>query len=166
MTIAALMLGNESQIKPAQDSSSNSTSKELRLQTVRQQLQDWHELLPRCLGAETGVSRANDNSELPVSLYYAGYRFMLTTLDPLHISYHATKVLLWRALMHPATAKAKADDNSSLQRWFATALAEFEDFVSFFASLDVTCLHGFIPRRESPLCSNAWPRAGYAMQLY
>lgn len=161
-----LILGNESQIKPAQDSSSDSISKELRLQTVQQQLQDWHEILPRCLEADKGVSWANDNSESPVLLYYPGYITMLTTLDPLHISYHATKVLLWRALMHPATAKAKVDDNSSLQRWFATALAEFEDFVNFFAGLDVTCLHGFIPRRESPLCSNARPRAGCGMQCY
>lgn len=126
------------QIKPAQDSSSDSISKELRLQTVQQQLQDWHEILPRCLEADKGVSWANDN-------------------NPLHISYHATKVLLWRALMHPATAKAKVDDNSSLQRWFATALAEFEDFVNFFAGLDVTCLHGFIPRHTRSqliLCGN------------
>jgi hypothetical protein len=60
-------------------------------------------------------------------------RSYLTSIGPLHISFFATQVLLWRGLMFPATRAAKVTPGSNLQRWLSTALAEFELFTTFMS---------------------------------
>ena len=69
-------------------------------------------------------------------------------LGPLHMTFYATKVLLYRALMHPATKAAKSDPNSSLRQWFPYAIADFAGFVEFFASINAGDLRGFWGRRK------------------
>ncbi|KAI8200844.1 ncs1 nucleoside transporter family protein [Colletotrichum sp. SAR 10_76] len=64
-------------------------------------------------------------------------------LAPLHLAYHASQALLFRALMSPATNEAKSDPSSSLCRWFGTAVAKFQGFARFMEEVTAEDLQGF-----------------------
>lgn len=49
--------------------------------------------------------------------------------------------------MYPATRAAKANPESSLRKWFISALSEFQSFVYFFNSITEEDLRGFWCRR-------------------
>lgn len=68
---------------------------------------------------------------------------------PLNLSYHATQVLLFRALMSPATKEAKATPESHLQQWLSVALSDFRSFTSFMGNISPEELAGFWGRRKS-----------------
>lgn len=68
---------------------------------------------------------------------------------PLHLSFYAAEVLLFRALMHPATRTARAATDSNLRRWFPIALADFQTFTAFVENISIQDLQGFWIRRKS-----------------
>ncbi|KAG6001049.1 hypothetical protein E4U21_004760 [Claviceps maximensis] len=77
--------------------------------------------------------------------------------SPLHLSHYGIKVLLYRALMHPATKAAKSQPTSNLRQWFAFALADFAQFVDFFVSVNPGDFRGFWGRHARSqliLCGN------------
>lgn len=67
---------------------------------------------------------------------------------PVHLTIYTTKVLLYRALMHPATKEAKTDPHSSLRIWFHDALEEFAEFAQFLSQITTEDLNGFWGRRK------------------
>ncbi|ESU07081.1 hypothetical protein FGSG_12002 [Fusarium graminearum PH-1] len=73
-----------------------------------------------------------------------------TQTRPLHISFFATQVLLFRGLMFPATRAAKVTPGSNLQRWLSTALAEFELFTTFMSYITEEELTSFWGRSSDP----------------
>lgn len=72
----------------------------------------------------------------------------MISVGPLHLSYFAAQVLLYRALMFPATKEARADPNSSLRNWFPYAVQEMEAFVAFMDTVTDGDLQGFWGRRK------------------
>ncbi|QLI63605.1 uncharacterized protein G6M90_00g010690 [Metarhizium brunneum] len=111
-----------------------------QLADIHDKLKDWPSLIPSCLV----VSR---NREPATSCYNC----------PLHLTFYATKVLLYRALMHPATKAAKTDPNSNLRQWFPFAIADFGWFTEFFISINPGDLRGFWGRHARSqliLCGN------------
>ncbi|TWU72177.1 hypothetical protein ED733_000763 [Metarhizium rileyi] len=116
------------------------TASRNQLVDVHDKLKDWPSLIPSCLS----VSRNRDS---PLSCHNR----------PLHLTFYATKVLLYRALMHPATKAAKQDPNSSLRQWFPFAIADFARFTDFFASISPGEVRGFWGRHARSqliLCGN------------
>jgi NCS1 family nucleobase:cation symporter-1 len=57
--------------------------------------------------------------------------------------YYAAKVLLFRALMSPASKTARADPKSSLRKWFPIAVHEMEQFTAFMNDVTEGDLQGF-----------------------
>ncbi|KHN95055.1 fungal specific transcription factor domain-containing protein [Metarhizium album ARSEF 1941] len=102
-----------------------------QLADIHDKLKDWPRLIPSCLV----VPRNRDPA---ISCYNC----------PLHLTFYATQVLLYRALMHPATKAAKSDPNSNLRRWFPSAIADFAWFTDFFVSINPGDLRGFWGRRK------------------
>ncbi|KAF4983832.1 hypothetical protein FZEAL_838 [Fusarium zealandicum] len=105
-----------------------------QLVVIRDKMKEWPSLIPSCLAV--GPHPHN---------------------GPLHLSYYATQVLLFRGLMHPATRIAKATPGSNLRQWLSTALAEFELFTAFMACITEEELTGFWGRHgrsQFILCGN------------
>ncbi|KAH7213772.1 permease for cytosine/purines, uracil, thiamine, allantoin-domain-containing protein [Fusarium oxysporum] len=95
---------------------------------IRDTLKEWPSLIPSCLAVRPYAHNAG----------------------PLHISFFATQVLLFRGLMFPATRAAKVTPGSNLQRWLSTALAEFELFTTFMAYITEEELTSFWGRCNDP----------------
>ncbi|QPG96638.1 hypothetical protein C2857_004844 [Epichloe festucae Fl1] len=111
-----------------------------RLADIHDKLKNWPSLIPSCLV----VPR---NRDPMVSCFNC----------PLHLTFYAIKVLLYRALMHPATKAAKSQPNSNLRQWFAYALADFTQFTEFFVSINMGDFRGFWGRHARSqliLCGN------------
>lgn len=73
---------------------------------------------------------------------------MCQTLGRLHLAYYTVQILLFRALMAPASEEAKHDPMSSLRRYFEAAVDEatlFSDFVECITEDDIEAFWG---RRE------------------
>ncbi|RSL74692.1 hypothetical protein CEP51_011486 [Fusarium floridanum] len=101
---------------------------------IREKLREWPSLMPSCLAVGPNTSNG-----------------------PLHLSYYATHVLLFRGLMYPATKAAKATPGSNLRRWLSTALAEFDNFTAFMAYItdnELTSFWGRHARSQLILCGN------------
>ncbi|CAH0003618.1 unnamed protein product [Clonostachys byssicola] len=107
------------------------------LQTAYDRLQEWPSLVPHCL--TVGSGRENPHN------------------GPLNLSYFAVQVLLFRALMSPATREAKANPDSNLSKWFSTALESFKSFACFMDEIteeDLTGFWGRHARSQLILCGN------------
>ncbi|ERT01309.1 hypothetical protein HMPREF1624_02552 [Sporothrix schenckii ATCC 58251] len=122
------------------ESMKDPVTREASLMQIRQQLQDWSMLLPRCISMETiptaGVHHNN---------------------APLHLSYYAAVALNFRALMSPVTKSAKHDPQSSLRRHFGSAIKEFGFFTDFMHGISPECLNefwGLHSRSQLILCGN------------
>ncbi|KAM0193040.1 hypothetical protein ACHAPA_004003 [Fusarium lateritium] len=101
---------------------------------IRDTLKEWPSLIPSCLAVRPYAHNG-----------------------PLHISFFATQVLLFRGLMYPATRASKITPGSNLQRWLSTALAEFELFTTFMAYIteeELTSFWGRFARSQLILCGN------------
>ena len=66
----------------------------------------------------------------------------------LHLAYFATQVLLFRALMAPASMAAKIDPSSPLRRYFEVALEQAGLFCAFMAGLTNDYVKAFWGRRK------------------
>lgn len=89
------------------------------------------------------------NCELFSVMMSVSFSFLtMALLGPLHLTFYAIKVLLYRALMHPATKAAKSQPNSNLRQWFAYALADFTQFTEFFVGINMGDFRGFWGRRK------------------
>lgn len=84
---------------------------------------------------------------------------------PLHLAFHATQVLLFRSLMHPATKMAKATPGSNLRQTITIALKELEYFTTFMSRITKEELDGFWGRREFNLYPLAALRCGTRRML-
>ena len=62
---------------------------------------------------------------------------------PVHLSYYAAVALNFRALMSPVTKAAKQDPQSSLRRYFRSAIDDFRPFIDFMHSISPECMHAF-----------------------
>lgn len=69
-------------------------------------------------------------------------------LGRLHLAYYATIILLFRALMAPASQEAKHNSVSSLRRYFGEALEEATLFSKFVDSITQDDVEAFWGRRE------------------
>ncbi|UNI15875.1 hypothetical protein JDV02_002362 [Purpureocillium takamizusanense] len=110
--------------------------------TVQAKLRDWTSLIPSCL-----VVQKDERVRSHVTSYNC----------PLHLSFYAAQVLLYRALMHPPTRQAKTTPGSNLRRWFPEALLAFEAFVEFLSCVNKADLFGFWGRHARSqliLCGN------------
>ncbi|KAG5973632.1 hypothetical protein E4U55_000344, partial [Claviceps digitariae] len=128
------------QVNPKVSDPYNRIAAHERLTDIHSKLTDWPSMIPSCLV----VPR---NRALTVSCYNC----------PLHLSCYAIKVLLYRALMHPATKAAKSQPNSNLRQWFAFALTDFAQFIDFFTSVNPRDFRGFWGRHARSqliLCGN------------
>lgn len=72
-------------------------------------------------------------------------------LGPLHLAYFAIQIILFRALMTPASMAAKYSPKSSLQRYFGAAMDEVGVFLSFMDGITPEGLRAFWGRRK-PTC--------------
>ncbi|OAQ60612.1 Zn(II)2Cys6 transcription factor [Pochonia chlamydosporia 170] len=117
------ILDSSFRISPTGDVPSKSAKKELV--DIQRQLREWESLRPSCL---------NLQRRKPQSSSYN---------CPIHMVVYATKVLLYRALMHPATRHAKTTPGSNLKIWFSAALSEFEAFTEYLSSITAADLNGF-----------------------
>ncbi|PFH56702.1 hypothetical protein XA68_16117 [Ophiocordyceps unilateralis] len=112
------------------------------LVAVQAKLRDWPSLLPSCL-----VIKHEERRRSLVTSYNC----------PLHLSFYAAQVLLYRALMYPPTRAAKTTPGSNLRKWFPAALAEFESFADFLTCINKHDLFGFWGRHARShliLCGN------------
>ncbi|PHH62266.1 hypothetical protein CDD82_2024 [Ophiocordyceps australis] len=113
-----------------------------QLATVQAKLRDWPSLLPSCL-----VIQQEERKRSNMTCYNC----------PLHLSFYAAQVLLYRALMYPPTREAKTTPGSNLRTWFPAALTEFESFVNFLGCVNKHDLFGFWGRHARSqliLCGN------------
>ncbi|KAF9878854.1 ncs1 nucleoside transporter family protein [Colletotrichum karsti] len=111
-----------------------------RLLLLRDKLGDWDGLLPRCLAMPSPAEALGPSNNAP-----------------LHLAYYAYLVLLYRALMTPATKEAKMDSSSNLHRWFETAVRDFEGFLGLIEAVTPEDLQGFWGRHARSqliLCGN------------
>ncbi|KAF4595082.1 fungal specific transcription factor domain-containing protein [Ophiocordyceps camponoti-floridani] len=118
------------------------TQAQTNLVAVQAKLRDWPSLLPSCL-----VIKHEERRRSPVTSYNC----------PLHLSFYAAQVLLYRALMYPPTRAAKTTPGSNLRKWFPAALAEFESFAEFLTCINKHDLFGFWGRHARShliLCGN------------
>ncbi|KAF2018405.1 hypothetical protein BU24DRAFT_170361 [Aaosphaeria arxii CBS 175.79] len=110
-----------------------------QLVALRQGSEEWRALIPHCLGVEqSGTLGIHWNA-------------------PLHLSFYAAQVLLFRGLMYPATRQAKNNPASSLRSWFTCALTEFQSFTNFMGGLTEWDLESFWVRHARSqliLCGN------------
>ncbi|KAG5926182.1 hypothetical protein E4U53_003135 [Claviceps sorghi] len=128
------------QVNPKMSDLYNRLAARERLADVHSMLKDWPSMIPPSLVVPK-------NRDPMVSCYNC----------PLHLSCYAIKVLLYRALMHPATKAAKSQPNSNLRQWFPFALADFAQFIDFFASVNPGDFRGFWGRHARSqliLCGN------------
>ncbi|PTD13373.1 Uracil permease, partial [Fusarium culmorum] len=112
----------------------SNTQTRTQLIPIRETLREWPSLIPSCLAVRPYAHNG-----------------------PLHISFFATQVLLFRGLMFPATRAAKVTPGSNLQRWLSTALAEFELFTTFMSYIteeELTSFWGRFARSQLILCGN------------
>ncbi|ATY64120.1 Zn(II)2Cys6 transcription factor [Cordyceps militaris] len=110
------------------------------LAVQREKLRQWPSLLPQCLSTR----RINSAPAIHNNC-------------PLHLMYHAAKVLLLRAVLSPATKEARADPNSSLRRNFNEAVYEMQLFATFMDEVTEGDLQGFwgrLGRSQLILCGN------------
>ncbi|OAA35740.1 nitrogen regulatory protein OTam [Beauveria brongniartii RCEF 3172] len=110
------------------------------LAAQKEKLHEWPALLPQCLSTR----RINSAPAIHNNC-------------PLHLMYHAAKVLLFRAILSPATKAARADPNSSLRRNFQEAVYEMQQFATFMDEVTEGDLQGFwgrLGRSQLILCGN------------
>ncbi|KAL7908462.1 hypothetical protein GGI35DRAFT_454221 [Trichoderma velutinum] len=110
--------------------------------SVEARLKEWASLIPSCLD---------------LSKESLGKRNIGSYNCPLHLSFYTTKVLLYRALMHPSTREAKLKPDSNLRKWFPQALVAFDGFAQFLSHLDKSNMVGFwgrYARSQFVLCGN------------
>lgn len=68
--------------------------------------------------------------------------------------YHAAKVLLFRAILSPASKEARTDPNSTLRRHFHEAVHEMQQCADFMNEVTEGDLQGFWGRRKSLFARN------------
>ncbi|EXJ65648.1 uncharacterized protein A1O5_11175 [Cladophialophora psammophila CBS 110553] len=107
-------------------------SQETRLLKIQRELESWHSLMPLC-----------------VTMNYTTTRFHFRNNAPLHLAYFATQVLLFRALMTPASMAAKSNPLSSLRRFFGAAIEQLGAFLAFMNEITLEGLRAFWGRRKS-----------------
>ncbi|KJR88481.1 uncharacterized protein SPSK_07100 [Sporothrix schenckii 1099-18] len=146
------------------ESMKDPVTREASLMQIRQQLQDWSMLLPRCISMET-IPTAGVHHNNGMTFSAGNHRihrdtFVLTIwrlIAPLHLSYYAAVALNFRALMSPVTKSAKHDPQSSLRRHFGSAIKEFGFFTDFMHGISPECLNefwGLHSRSQLILCGN------------
>ncbi|KAL2427591.1 hypothetical protein ABEF91_002113 [Exophiala dermatitidis] len=99
---------------------------ETRLLEIQSELDSWHSLIPQC-----------------VTMNYTPNRYSFRNNGPLHLAYFATQVLLFRALMTPASMAAKNNPHSSLRRFFDAATEQFSAFLAFMNEITPDGLRAF-----------------------
>ncbi|KAI1627936.1 fungal-specific transcription factor domain-containing protein [Exophiala viscosa] len=112
---------------------------ESRLLRIQRELKAWYNMLPQCL-----------------TMHYSTRDCRVAHNGRIHLGYHATQILLLRALMAPATEEAKHNPASSLRRYFEAAVEEatsFSDFVHGITHEDVEAFWGC---RESKSEEGPW----------
>lgn len=125
---------------------------ESRLVSIQRDLKAWYTMIPQCL---TMVYKAKDhrvgnNGKLrrysPNENINSHSNWV--TLGRLHLAYYATTILLFRALMAPASEEAKHNPASSLRCYFGEALGEATLFSKFVDSITQDDVEAFWGRRE------------------
>ncbi|OAP59630.1 hypothetical protein AYL99_06928 [Fonsecaea erecta] len=101
-------------------------NQETRLLKIQRELESWHSLMPLC-----------------VTMNYSTARLEFRNNAPLHLAYFATQVLLFRALMTPASMAAKNDPLSSLRRFFGLAIEQLRAFLAFMNEITLEGLRAF-----------------------
>ncbi|KAJ0418778.1 fungal-specific transcription factor domain-containing protein [Aspergillus carlsbadensis] len=115
-------------------------AREAKLLDIRQNLENWSSMVPNC-----------------VTMAYNGERNAFRNNGPLNLAYFAVQALLFRSLMSPARMSAKTDPNSSLCRYFDSAVTEFRNFTLFMDKVTRVALHAFWgghARSQLTLCGN------------
>lgn len=113
-------------------------AREEQLLRIRQKLKNWASLLPRCIDTGSLGSAVHNNA-------------------PVHLGYYAAVALNFRALMSPVTKAAKQDPQSSLRRYFRSAINDFRPFIDFMQAISPECMHAFWglhARSQFILCGN------------
>ncbi|KAJ5168645.1 uncharacterized protein N7482_004239 [Penicillium canariense] len=108
--------------------------RESRLLEVKKRLENWAAMAPQC-----------------VTMRCAEESLAFRNNAPLQLAFFATQALLFRALMSPAKPTSKNDPDSSLRRYFAQAVGEFQRFTLFMDEITLACLHSFWGGRKSLL---------------
>lgn len=67
---------------------------------------------------------------------------------PVHLAYFATRVLLFRALLMPASISAKGNPQSSLRRYFGAAIEQVGAFLAYMDEIELNTLRAFWGRRR------------------
>lgn len=123
----------------------------LRCQTA---LHNWHSLLPQCLGLSFATNEPDhsiNGKPLPTMLFYqppVPILSLIKNTGSLYLSFYATEILLFRALMTPANIHSKITPSSSLRRHFDHALARLRSFVQFMGNIRKQDLSAFWGRRK------------------
>ncbi|EXJ81591.1 hypothetical protein A1O1_07655 [Capronia coronata CBS 617.96] len=99
---------------------------EAKLLEIQSELESWQSLIPQC-----------------VTMSYTADRYSFRNNGPLHLAYFATQVLLFRALMTPASMAAKNSPHSSLRRFFDAAIDQCSDFLEFMNEITPDGLRAF-----------------------
>nr|KAK5445832.1 hypothetical protein LTR18_003751 [Exophiala xenobiotica] len=99
---------------------------EAKILTIKQDLQSWHSLYPQCL-----------------TMNYTPSKYAFRNNGPLHLAYFATNILLFRALMTPASMTARYNRQSSLQRYFGAAMDQVNAFLAFMDEITPDGLRAF-----------------------
>ncbi|KAJ6440558.1 Zn(II)2Cys6 transcription factor [Purpureocillium lavendulum] len=136
------VLDSSFQVNTSARTINDSLEAQNELVTVQAKLRDWTSLIPSCL-----VVQKDERTRSNVTSYNC----------PLHLSFYAAQVLLYRALMHPPTRQAKTTPGSNLRKWFPEALLAFEAFADFLSCVNKADLFGFWGRHARSqliLCGN------------
>ncbi|KAJ9646860.1 hypothetical protein H2204_000552 [Knufia peltigerae] len=104
----------------------NPSEQETKLVDIQRRLQSWHSLVPHC-----------------VTMGYNSSTHSFQNNGPLHLAYFAVQIILFRALMTPASMVAKYSPKSSLQRYFGAAMGQVGVFLAFMDGLTPEDLRAF-----------------------
>ncbi|KIW11346.1 hypothetical protein PV08_10646 [Exophiala spinifera] len=104
----------------------NPAVQEIKLVDIQTRLESWHSLIPHCvtMGYNSSIRSFRNNG-------------------PLHLAYFAVQIILFRALMTPASMTAKYSPKSSLQRYFGAAMDQVEVFLAFMDGITAESLRAF-----------------------
>ncbi|KAI1619080.1 fungal-specific transcription factor domain-containing protein [Exophiala viscosa] len=101
-------------------------AQESKLLNIQRDLESWYSMIPQC-----------------VTMSYTTNKYSFRNNAPLHLAYFATQVLLFRALMTPASVAAKHNPQSSLRRFFDAAIEKLGLILAFMDQITVDILREF-----------------------
>jgi hypothetical protein len=124
-------------------------AQEARLLNIQRDLEAWYSMIPQCVTMTYTTNKYSfRNNGKPRRDLCTSSFIPDRGSAPLHLAYFASQVLLFRALMTPASVAAKHNPQSSLRRFFDAAIEKLGLILAFMDEITVDILREFWGQRE------------------